>query len=188
MLSSQVDFWRLAVEKTVVCVFILLLNIIVFLLVFGEIIYLLFRAFRSRDFIVDTEFRAKYFFNRSSSIDRARDCLKKLTLQHTQSVLLIPMEERRLIDDIFVDLTIQIKKTDGEFFTIHSYHELYLPGTLYLVSHVTLEKFLLLVLREVESPFCVRNCCVIGVRKPLPIGLILRSCLNSVGSVLNQLA
>lgn len=117
----------LAVEKTVVCVFILLLNIIVFLLVFGEIIYLVFRAFRSSDFIVDTEFRAKYFFNRSSSIDRARDCLKKLTLQQTRSVVLIPMEERRLIDDIYVDLTIQMKKTDGEFFTIHSYHELYLP-------------------------------------------------------------
>ena len=117
----------LAVEKTVVCVFILLLNIIVFLLVFGEIIYLVFRAFRSNDFIVDTEFRAKYFFNRSSSIDRARDCLKKLTLQQTQSVLLIPLEERRLIDDIFVNLTIQMKKPDGEFFAIHRYDQLYLP-------------------------------------------------------------
>ena len=117
----------LAVQKTVVCVFILLLNIIVCVLVFGEIIYLVFRAFRSSDFIVDTEFRAKYFFNRSSSIDRARDCLKKLTLQKTQSVLLIPLEERRLIDDIFVNLTIQMKKPDGEFFTIHRYDQLYLP-------------------------------------------------------------
>ena len=117
----------LADEKTVLCVFILFLNIIVFSLVFGEIIYLVFRRFRSSDFIVDTEFRAKYFFNRSSSIDRGRDCLKKLTLQQTRNVLLIPLEERRLIDDIFVNLTIQMKKPDGEFFTIHRYDQLYLP-------------------------------------------------------------
>ena len=118
----------LAVEKTVVCVCVhFVAKYYCFLLVFGEIIYLVFRAFRSSDFIVDTEFRAKYFFNRSPSIDRARDCLKKLTLQQTRSVLLIPLEERRLIDDIFVDLTIQMKKPDGEFFTIHRYDELYLP-------------------------------------------------------------
>ena len=152
---------------------VLMLNISSLFLLSVEIVYLVRKKRIRRNFTVDIEFYSYYFFKRAS-IRRVRIYMQKLTSINTEKVLIGHYENRLLLDDIFVDLTLQMNNG-----------ELIIDTKIYIFQ--PLQKFLLLVPLEEESLCCARNCCAIGVRHLLKI-LILRSCLNSVGSILKKLA
>ena len=117
----------LATDKSFVSILILIINIACLVLVSGEMTYLLLRAFRRSNFTVDAEFRASYFYNRSLTHE-VRSKLKKKILQNTENIALCLFEGKRLVlDEIFIDLAIHMKKPNGVLISVSSYEELYLP-------------------------------------------------------------
>ncbi len=109
-----------------------IVNIAFALLVFGELCYLSVRALRNKEFTFDSEFCQRHFFNKSSTPATLRE--NRLRMQRRireDTEVLEPLiaqpeiENRRLLDDIFVDLVIYTGRAKHEFTDLSNRHEIY---------------------------------------------------------------
>ena len=109
-----------------------IVNILITLLVFGELCYLSLRAIQRKQFIFDSEFCERHFFSKG----RNPIALSELTFRTRQRIreeteILEPLiaqpeiERVRLLDDAFVDLVIYSGRACSEFADLLKRHEIF---------------------------------------------------------------
>ena len=99
---------------------ILVVNVVLALLVFGEIGYLLVRALCSKNFTFDSEFCQKHFWNKktiSLTLGNAIYRLKGQILMETETIkpLIAESDGKFKLDDNFVDLVIYTGRAEHKF-------------------------------------------------------------------------
>ncbi len=119
-------------DKATWAVVIWIVNIAFALLVFGELCYLSVRALRNKEFTFDSEFCQKHFFNKSSTPATLRENILRMQsrIREDTEVLepLIAQSEiknKRLLDDIFVDLVINTGRAEHAFKESLKRHEIF---------------------------------------------------------------
>ncbi|XP_078362967.1 nucleotide-binding oligomerization domain-containing protein 2-like [Oculina patagonica] len=123
-----------ASEKTNCTTIVSIFNMVFVFLVFGEMVYLVARALRSRNFSFDSDFCSKYFFHQSSThVTPAgfKKSLRKRILQETE--FLEPLihcsaeieEGNMALDDIFLDAIIYTGRAKDAFLKDCERHVIY---------------------------------------------------------------
>lgn len=123
-----------ASEKGTCALLVLAVNVIFAFLVFGEIVYLVVRAFRRSKFASDSEFCANYFFHQSVTALTpvcSRQRMKRRILQETE--FLEPLihcgkesaNKRVSLDEIFLDVIIYTGRATDEFLRECKRHLIY---------------------------------------------------------------
>ena len=108
---------------------ILVVNVVLALLVFGEMGYLLVRALCSKNFTFDSEFCQKHFWNKktiSLTLGNAIYRLKGQILMETETIepLIAESDGKFKLDDNFVDLVIYTGRAVHEFTDLSDRHEI----------------------------------------------------------------
>ena len=109
---------------------ILVVNVVLALLVFGEMGYLLVRALCSKNFTFDSEFCQKHFWNKktiSLTLGNAIYRLKGQILMETETIepLIAESDGKFKLDDNFVDLVIYTGRAEHEFADLSVRHEIF---------------------------------------------------------------
>ncbi|CAH3045822.1 unnamed protein product [Pocillopora meandrina] len=109
---------------------ILLVNVVLALLVFGEMGYLLVRALCSKNFTFDSEFCQKHFWNKktiSLTLGNSIYLLKGQILMETETIepLIAESDGKFKLDDNFVDLVIYTGRAEHKFNTLSVRHEIF---------------------------------------------------------------
>ena len=109
---------------------ILVVNVVLALLVFGEMGYLLVRALCSKNFTFDSEFCQKHFWNKktiSLTLGNAIYRLKGQILMETETIepLIAESDGKFKLDDNFVDLVIYMGRAEHEFTDLSDRHEIF---------------------------------------------------------------
>ena len=109
---------------------ILVVNVVLALLVFGEMGYLLVRALCSKNFTFDSEFCQKHFWNKktiSLTLGNAIYRLKGQILMETETIepLIAESDGKFKLDDNFVDLVIYTGRAEHKFTDLSVRHEIF---------------------------------------------------------------
>ena len=109
---------------------ILVVNVVLALLVFGEMGYLLVRALCSKNFTFDSEFCQKHFWNKktiSLTLGNAIYRLKGQILMETETIepLIAESDGKFKLDDNFVDLVIYTGRAEHKFADLSVRHEIF---------------------------------------------------------------
>ena len=109
---------------------ILVVNVVLALLVFGEMGYLLVRALCSKNFTFDSEFCQKHFWNKktiSLTLGNSIYLLKAQILMETETIepLIAESDGKFKLDDNFVDLVIYTGRAEHEFADLSVRHEIF---------------------------------------------------------------
>ena len=106
-------------------------NILFLILVFGELCYLSVRALQSKEFTFDSTFCQEHFFNQSGTAVRETRLRGRKRRVREETEYLEPLiaqpeiENKRRLDDIFVDLVIYTGRAEHEFTDLSKRHEIY---------------------------------------------------------------
>ena len=109
---------------------ILVANVVLALLAFGEMLYLLVQALRSKEFILDSEFCQKHFWNKktlSRTLRQAIYRMKEQILRETETIepLIVKSEGKLNLDDSFVDFVICSGRIKHDFAQLSVRHEIF---------------------------------------------------------------
>ena len=109
---------------------ILVVNVVLALLTFGEMLYLLVRALHSKEFTLDSEFCQKHFWNKKTLslaqrqvICRMKEQIKRKT--ETLEPLIVNSDDKLKLDDTLVDLVIYTGRVEHNFANSSGRHEIY---------------------------------------------------------------
>ena len=119
-----------ASDKNLNATLILVVNVVLALLAFGEMLYLLVRALHSKEFTLDSEFCQKHFWNKKTlsltqrqMIYRMKEQIKRKT--ETLEPLIANSDDKLKLDDTFVDLVIYMGRVEHDFANLSGRHEIF---------------------------------------------------------------
>ena len=109
---------------------ILVVNVVLALLVFGEMLYLLVQKSRSKEFTLDSEFCQKHFWNKktlSLTLRHAISRMREKILRETEIIepLIAESDGNFKLDENFVDLVIYTGRAEHKFNTLPVRHEIF---------------------------------------------------------------
>ncbi|XP_066017143.1 NACHT, LRR and PYD domains-containing protein 12-like [Pocillopora verrucosa] len=139
---------------------ILVVNVVLALLVFGEMLYLLVQKSRSKEFTLDSEFCQKHFWNKktlSVTLRHAIAHMREKILRETETIepLIAESDGNLKLDDNFVNLVIYTGRAEHEFTNLSVRHEIfdvYLKPKHGLVA-INSIKELFLQNKDTQNPF-----------------------------------
>ena len=119
-----------ASDKNLNATLILVVNVVLALLVFGEMLYLLVQKSRSKEFTLDSEFCQKHFWNKktlSVTLRHAIAHMRETILRETETIepLIAESDGNFKLDDNFVDLVIYTGRAEHEFTNLSVRHEIF---------------------------------------------------------------
>ena len=119
-----------ASDKNLNATLILVVNVVLALLVFGEMLYLLVQKSRSKEFTLDSEFCQKHFWNKktlSVTLRHAIAHMRETILRETETIepLIAESDGNFKLDDNFVDLVIYTGRAEHEFTDLSVRHEIF---------------------------------------------------------------
>ena len=119
-----------ASDKNLNATLILVVNVVLALLAFGEMLYILVRALHSKEFTLDSEFCQKHFWNKKTlsltqrqMIYRMKEQIKRKT--ETLEPLIANSDDKLKLDDTFVDLVIYMGRVEHDFANLSGRHEIF---------------------------------------------------------------
>ena len=109
-----------ASDKNLNATLILMVNVVLAQLVFGEMCYLLVQRSRSKEFTLDSEFCQKHFWNKktlSVTLRHAIAHMRETILRETETIepLIAESDGNFKLDDNFVDLVIYTGRAEHKF-------------------------------------------------------------------------
>ena len=119
-----------ASDKNLNATLILVVNVVLALLAFGEMLYLLVRALHSKEFTLDSEFCQKHFWNKKTFSFTLRHAIahtREKILRETETIepLIAESDGNFKLDDNFVDLVIYTGRAEHEFTDLSVRHEIF---------------------------------------------------------------
>ena len=119
-----------ASDKNLNATLILVVNVVLALLVFGEMLYLLVQKSRSKEFTLDSEFCQKHFWNKktlSVTLRHAIAHMRETILRETETIepLIAESDGNFKLDDNFVDLVIYTGRAEHKFTNVSVRHEIF---------------------------------------------------------------
>ena len=119
-----------ASDKNLNATLILVVNVVLALLVFGEMLYLLVQKSRSKEFTLDSEFCQKHFWNKktlSLTLRHAISRMREKILRETEIIepLIAESDGNFKLDENFVDLVIYTGRAEHKFNTLPVRHEIF---------------------------------------------------------------
>ena len=119
-----------ASDKNLNATLILVVNVVLALLVFGEMLYLLVQKSRSKEFTLDSEFCQKHFWNKKTFSFTLRHAIahtREKILRETETIepLIAESDGNFKLDDNFVDLVIYTGRAEHEFTDLSVRHEIF---------------------------------------------------------------
>ena len=119
-----------ASDKTLIAKVIFVANVMLALLVFGEMCYLLVQGLRSKEFTSETEFCQKHFWNKktlSLALDQAINRMREDILRETETIepLIAESDGNFKLDDNFIDLVIYSGRAEHKFTNLSHRHEIF---------------------------------------------------------------
>ena len=119
-----------ASDKTSIAIVIFVVNVMLALLVFGEMCYLLVQGLRSKEFTSETEFCQKHFWNKktlSLTLEQAINRMREDILRETETIepLIAESDGNFKLDDNFVDLVIYTGRAEHKFTNLSLRREIF---------------------------------------------------------------
>ncbi|CAH3045820.1 unnamed protein product [Pocillopora meandrina] len=119
-----------ASDKNLNATLILVVNVVLTLLAFGEMLYLLVQKSRSKKFTLDSEFCQKHFWNKktlSVTLRHAIAHMREKILRETEIIepLIVETDGKLKMDDNFVDFVIYTGRAEHKFTTLTVRQEIF---------------------------------------------------------------
>ena len=119
-----------ASDKNLNATLILMVNVVLAQLVFGEMCYLLVQRSRSKEFTLDSEFCQKHFWNKetlSLTLGQAIYRMREEIPMETETIepLIAESDGNFKLDDNFVDLVIYTGRAEHKFADLSDRHEIF---------------------------------------------------------------